>query len=63
MLQMKLSIQNRLPWPEVHGDLILIQITRVGGRFFEVKKKFYKRMAAESHERTAVRKEEVWINL
>jgi 4-oxalocrotonate tautomerase len=45
------------------GDLILIQITWVGGRSTEVKKKFYKRIAVEIHERTGVRKEDVWINL
>jgi len=28
-----------------------------------VKKKFYKRIADEMHERTGVRKEDVWINL
>ena len=45
------------------GDLILIQITWIGGRSIEVKKKFYKRIADEIHERTGVRKEDVWINL
>ena len=45
------------------GDLILIQITWVGGRSTEVKKKFYKQIADEIHERTGVRKEDVWINL
>ena len=29
----------------------------------EAKKKFYKRIADEIHERTGVRKEDVWINL
>jgi hypothetical protein len=36
---------------------------RVGGRSIEVRKKFYKRIADEIHERTGVRKEDVWINL
>jgi 4-oxalocrotonate tautomerase len=45
------------------GDLILIQITWIGGRSIEVKKKFYKRIADEIYERTGVRKEDVWINL
>jgi 4-oxalocrotonate tautomerase len=45
------------------GDLILIQITWVGGRSIEVKKKFYKRIADEIHERAGVRKEDIWINL
>ncbi|HUI14826.1 MAG TPA: tautomerase family protein [Xanthobacteraceae bacterium] len=45
------------------GDLILIQITWIGSRSIEVKKKFYQRIADEIHERTGVRKEDVWINL
>jgi hypothetical protein len=45
------------------GDLILIQITWVGGRSIEVKKKFYKRIADEIHERAGLRKEDIWINL
>jgi 4-oxalocrotonate tautomerase len=45
------------------GDLILIQVTWVAGRSTEVKKKFYKRIADEIHERAGVRKEDVWINL
>ena len=36
------------------GDLILIQITWLGGRSTEVKKKFYKRIADEVHERASV---------
>jgi 4-oxalocrotonate tautomerase len=45
------------------GDLMLIQITWVGSRSTEVKKKFYKRIVDEIHERPGVRKEDVWINL
>jgi 4-oxalocrotonate tautomerase len=45
------------------GDLILIQITWVGSRSIEMKKKFYMRIADEIHERTGVRKDDVWINL
>jgi 4-oxalocrotonate tautomerase len=45
------------------GDLILIQITWVGSRSIEVKKKFYKRIADEIHDRAGVRKEDIWINL
>jgi 4-oxalocrotonate tautomerase len=45
------------------SDLILIQITWVGGRSIDVKKKFYKRIADEIHERAHVRKEDIWINL
>jgi phenylpyruvate tautomerase PptA (4-oxalocrotonate tautomerase family) len=44
-------------------DLILIQVTWVGSRSTEVKKKFYARIADEIHERAGVRKEDVWINL
>jgi 4-oxalocrotonate tautomerase len=44
-------------------DLILIQVTWVGGRSIDAKKKFYKRIADEIHERAGVRKEDVWINL
>jgi 4-oxalocrotonate tautomerase len=44
-------------------DLILIQITWVAGRSTEVKKKFYKRIADEIHQRAQVRKEDVWIQL
>jgi 4-oxalocrotonate tautomerase len=44
-------------------NLILIQITWVGGRSIEVKKKFYKRVADEIHERAHVRKEDIWISL
>jgi len=45
------------------NDLIIIQITWVGGRSTEVKKKFYKRIADEIHERAHVRKEDIWISL
>jgi 4-oxalocrotonate tautomerase len=45
------------------SDLILIQITWVAGRSTEVKKKFYRQIADEIHERAHVRKEDVWIQL
>jgi 4-oxalocrotonate tautomerase len=45
------------------ADLILIQITWIGGRSVEVKKKFYRQIADEIHERAGVRKEDIWINL
>jgi 4-oxalocrotonate tautomerase len=44
-------------------DLIIIQVTWVGGRSTEVKKQFYRRIADEIHEKAGVRKEDVWINL
>lgn len=45
------------------SDLILIQITWIGGRSIEVKKKFYQRIADEVHERAQVRKEDICISL
>jgi 4-oxalocrotonate tautomerase len=44
-------------------DIILIQVTWVAGRSTDVKKKFYRRIADEIHEKAGVRKEDVWINL
>jgi phenylpyruvate tautomerase PptA (4-oxalocrotonate tautomerase family) len=48
---------------EYSRDLIIIQITWVGGRATDVKKKFYKRIADEIHEKEKVRKEDIWISL
>jgi 4-oxalocrotonate tautomerase len=44
-------------------NLILIQVTWVGGRSTDVKKKFYRRIADELHEKQGVRKQDVWITL
>jgi 4-oxalocrotonate tautomerase len=44
-------------------NLILIQVTWVGSRSTEVKKKFYQRIADELHEKQGVRKQDVWITL
>jgi 4-oxalocrotonate tautomerase len=44
-------------------DLIIIQVTWVGGRSTEVKKKFFYQVANEIHDKGGVRKEDVWINL
>jgi phenylpyruvate tautomerase PptA (4-oxalocrotonate tautomerase family) len=44
-------------------DLIVIQVTWVGGRSTDVKKQFYRRIADEIHEKARVRKEDVWISL
>jgi len=44
-------------------DLIIIQITWVAGRSVDVKKKFFRSIADEIHERARVRKEDVWISL
>jgi hypothetical protein len=38
-------------------------VTWVGGRSTEVKKKFYRRIADELHEKQGVRKQDVWISL
>jgi 4-oxalocrotonate tautomerase len=43
--------------------LIIIQVTWVSGRSTDVKKKFYRQIADEIHERGGVRKQDVWINL
>ena len=45
------------------ADLIIIQVTWVGGRTTDVKKQFYRRIADEIHAKAGVRKEDVWINL
>jgi phenylpyruvate tautomerase PptA (4-oxalocrotonate tautomerase family) len=45
------------------AGLIIIQVTWVGGRSVDVKKKFYRRVADEIHEKAQVRKEDIWINL
>jgi 4-oxalocrotonate tautomerase len=44
-------------------DLIIIQVTWVGGRSTEVKKKFFHQVAEDIHAKGGVRKEDVWINL
>ena len=44
-------------------DLIIIQITWVSGRPVDVKKKFFRQIAEEIHEKAHVRKEDIWINL
>ena len=45
------------------SDLIIIQVTWVGGRSTDVKKQFYRRIADEIRAKAGVRKEDVWINL
>jgi len=44
-------------------DLIIIQVTWVGGRSTEVKKKFYQHIADEIHAKQGVRKQDIWISL
>jgi 4-oxalocrotonate tautomerase len=48
---------------EYSRDLIIIQVTWVGGRSTEVKKKFYQRIAYEIHEKEQVRMQDIWISL
>lgn len=43
--------------------IVFIQVTWNGGRSIEVKKAFYKAIAEGIHERTGLRKEDVWISL
>jgi 4-oxalocrotonate tautomerase len=45
------------------SDIIMIQVTWVGSRSTDVKKRFYRRVADEIHARAGVRKEDVWISL
>jgi 4-oxalocrotonate tautomerase len=43
--------------------IVFIQITWNTGRTTEVKKAFYKKVADDIHDRTGIRKEDVWISL
>ena len=45
------------------SDLIIIQVTWVGGRSVDVKKNFFRKIADEIHDKAHVRKEDVWISL
>ncbi len=44
-------------------DIIIIQVTWVGGRSTAVKKAFYRQVADTIHETQGVRKEDIWISL
>ena len=44
-------------------DLIIIQVTWVGGRSIEVKKQFYRHIADALHEQQGIRKQDIWISL
>jgi 4-oxalocrotonate tautomerase len=48
---------------EYSRDIIMIQVTWVGGRSTEVKKKFFQQIADEIHEEAQVRKQDIWISL
>jgi 4-oxalocrotonate tautomerase len=43
--------------------IVFIQITWNTGRTTEVKKAFYKKVADDIHDKTGIRKEDVWISL
>lgn len=45
------------------AKIIFIQVFWVAGRQTDVKKRFYRRVADELHDKLGVRKEDVWINL
>jgi len=44
-------------------ELIIIEVTWVGGRSTELKKKFYQHIADEIHAKQGVRKQDIWISL
>ena len=44
-------------------DLIIIQVTWVGGRSTEVKKQFYQHIADEIHAKQGVRRQDIWVSL
>ena len=45
------------------AGIVFIQITWNTGRTTEVKKAFYKKVADDIHDKTGIRKEDVWISL
>jgi 4-oxalocrotonate tautomerase len=45
------------------AGIVLIQITWNTGRTTEVKKAFYRKVADDIHDKTGIRKQDVWINL
>lgn len=48
---------------EYSKDIVFIQITLNAGRTVEMKKAFYKRIAADLHAQLNIRREDVFINL
>ena len=44
-------------------ELVVIHVTWVAGRSTDVKKRFFKQIANEIHEKGGIRKEDVWISL
>lgn len=45
------------------AGIVFIQVTWNTGRTTEVKKAFYRKVADDIHDKTGIRKEDVWINL
>jgi phenylpyruvate tautomerase PptA (4-oxalocrotonate tautomerase family) len=45
------------------AGIVFIQITWNAGRTTEVKKAFYRKVADDIHDKTGIRKEDVWIGL
>ena len=45
------------------AGIVFIQITWNAGRTTEVKKAFYRKVADDIHDKTGIRKEDVWISL
>jgi len=45
------------------AGIVFIQITWNAGRTTEVKKAFYRKVADDIHDKTGIRKQDVWINL
>jgi 4-oxalocrotonate tautomerase len=45
------------------AGIVFIQVTWNAGRTTEVKKAFYKKVADDIHDKTGIRKEDVWISL
>jgi len=45
------------------AGIVFTQITWNAGRTTEVKKAFYRKVADDIHDRTGIRKEDVWISL
>jgi 4-oxalocrotonate tautomerase len=45
------------------SGIVFIQITWNAGRTTEVKKAFYRKVADDIHDKTGIRKEDVWISL
>ncbi|PRY04474.1 tautomerase family protein [Paraburkholderia sp. BL25I1N1] len=44
-------------------DIVFIQVTWNAGRSTDIKKAFYRAVAQGIHDRTGIRKEDVWISL